>query len=105
MSTSPYRMRISCRNVMSPRLLLSGEAGLERLELAAVPVELDGDGIGTGATWRRPADDRHAGLEQHECVLAEVGMRGHEFGQRYSALDRVAHQAPDQRVRVTEGHA
>src|SRR5256885_10234859 len=57
----------------------------ERLELAAVPVELDGDGIGTGATWRRPADDRHAGLEQHECVLAEVGMRGHEFGQRYSA--------------------
>src|SRR6478672_6542134 len=103
MSTSPYLMRMSCRKLMLARGLRPRtpsapgslavarspcsrsarswiQTRLELLEQRAVPVDLDRDRLGTGATRCRAPGDGNAGFEQLLRVLAEIGMGLHQLG-------------------------
>ncbi len=59
----------------------------------------------TGATGGGAPQDRRARLEQRERFGTEVGLGEHQLVEGYAALGRVAHQRPDPRVGVAEGHA
>ncbi len=80
-----------------PRLLtLHALAGL---------VELRGDRLGTGAARRGAPAHRAARLEEHEEVGTEARVVRDQLLERHAALDRLAHDRADDRVRLAERRA
>ena len=68
-------------------------------------VELARDRLGPGAAGRRPPAHRAPRLEQTEAVGSESRVVRHELVERHPALDRLAHESADDRVRLAERRA